>query len=340
MKRKRIIIKKDMRNSIGKMVPVIGIKKCLLCNKEFEFYDSRTRFCSQECLNETIEKNSDYNKRDTSKLINDITNEKPIEIIKNLNNVDTILIYDYLRPDRSQQNLNRGSSLNKLEKSQRFFCVGWSDFFRLFYPHKLLHNEGERVLDIGCGYSDQREMFWRHNLHVDYVGIDLSFPTLMNAMKRKSRNPSIYLQVDLKRKRLPVKDKCFDLIIFTESIEHIPRKDGINLVKEAHRILKDDGKMFFGTPDSRYTHGIYDKEHMYEYSYPEIKKILSLQGFNIVEMFGNGINAKELKEIMNDDIKKFKKIITRFFPADFSQFLLGYLYPERAYLKTYLVEKK
>ncbi len=56
------------------------------------------------------------------------------------------------------------------------------------------------------------------------------------------------VQIDL-RKKLPFPDNSISKIFSEHTIEHFSKNDGLNLIKECHRVLKPGGVIRFGWPD-------------------------------------------------------------------------------------------
>jgi predicted SAM-dependent methyltransferase len=51
------------------------------------------------------------------------------------------------------------------------------------------------------------------------------------------------------RKPLPFANNSIELIFSEHLIEHLPKADGLNLLRECYRVLKPGGKLRFGWPD-------------------------------------------------------------------------------------------
>lgn len=86
--------------------------------------------------------------------------------------------------------------------------------------------ENKWKLHIGCG---------THILD-DFINADL-YPTSPHV---------IHLDAT---KRFPFPDQSFDYIFSEHMIEHIPYKDGMNMLSECHRILRQGGRIRISTPD-------------------------------------------------------------------------------------------
>lgn len=60
--------------------------------------------------------------------------------------------------------------------------------------------------------------------------------------------PQVHI-VNIEKEKLPFKSDFFDLILFTEVIEHLT-ENHLGFLKECHRLLKKDGRLFITTPNS------------------------------------------------------------------------------------------
>lgn len=116
----------------------------------------------------------------------------------------------------------------------------------LFYQKKIITHligySGKNILDIGCGCAPISTLFAKRN---KIVGIDLS----ESALHRASQNgiSSIIAGIE---DRLPFRSKKFDFVLLTEVIEHI--FDPVSLLKEIHRVLKDEGTIVCSVPNSAF----------------------------------------------------------------------------------------
>jgi SAM-dependent methyltransferase len=108
---------------------------------------------------------------------------------------------------------------------------------------------GQRVLDLGCGEG-------RHVIAaaacdgVDAVGVDLSREDLATARERMrefgDNVPGMFALLAGDALRLPFPDDCFDAVICSEVLEHIP--DWRAAVGEVYRVLKPGGRLCVSVP--------------------------------------------------------------------------------------------
>ena len=118
------------------------------------------------------------------------------------------------------------------------------------YRHFAL-SPGDRVLDLGCGEG-------RHTLSaylepgVQVIGIDLSLEDLMTTRSRFSEfeeaasSDSSFSLASANALALPFPDGCFDKVICSEVLEHIPDYRGALL--EIQRVLRPGGLFCASVP--------------------------------------------------------------------------------------------
>jgi ubiquinone/menaquinone biosynthesis C-methylase UbiE len=100
------------------------------------------------------------------------------------------------------------------------------------------------VLDIGCGQGDDLFFISRKCNYRGY-GLDFSLIQLGVALRRNVFGNIKFFQADLNS--LPLKNNLFDIVIFSEVIEHL--EDASRVLNEIKRVLKNDGKLFISTPN-------------------------------------------------------------------------------------------
>lgn len=150
--------------------------------------------------------------------------------------------------------------------------------------------QDKAILDIGCSTGYFGAQLMKKGAKV--TGIDISTKAIKEAKKVLTEAKV----VDLNEGKLPFKNKVFDSIIASELLEHLFQP--INILKEAHRILKDGGELIISTPNLLYwgnrlkfmkgefvyqKSGVFDEGHIHFYTHQTLKKDLTEAGFKIAK---------------------------------------------------------
>jgi len=163
----------------------------------------------------------------------------------------------------------------------------------------------KNIIDIGCGVGVYIG-YLKKERDLNVIGVDLNRFDL----KKAARNNRWAEYVQASAEYLPFKDDSFDLVLFSEVLEHLPNPD--YSLKEIHRILRDKGILIISTPSKK---GIYEnkefvyftlflkrllqlfrkgsfkvqyKEHISLQTVDELKMKLRNCGFEIIEEFYTG----------------------------------------------------
>lgn len=138
---------------------------------------------------------------------------------------------------------------------KRFLNEIWTQvpadyYFKLNYFQKLWHErkwqvfkqlfnsiakEPKTVLEIGCSGGHLTGKLAEHFPHAKITGIDVYKPAIEEARTRFPRLK--FLVADAHK--LPFKSRSFDLILTSETIEHVV--DPGKMLTEIYRVLKNDG---------------------------------------------------------------------------------------------------
>lgn len=121
-----------------------------------------------------------------------------------------------------------------------------------------------KVLDIGCNSGELMKLLKEKGC--DVTGVDVGEKVLEIAQK-KGLN-AFYADAE----NLPFKDKTFDVVIMREVITHI--HDRIKALKEARRVLKDDGMFLGSAPHRNLEVNVWDDKAPHHKYYDE-KEIMS-----------------------------------------------------------------
>ena len=100
--------------------------------------------------------------------------------------------------------------------------------------HGLLEshlNNGEVVLDAGCGRKSNLRLVKKR---LTTVGLDHYKPYLKESRKKSLHDKYVLGDV----RRMPFEDKSFDVVVSVEVLEHMPKKDGLKMLKEMERVAR------------------------------------------------------------------------------------------------------
>ena len=107
---------------------------------------------------------------------------------------------------------------------------------------EIVEENGERLLDIGCGDGRLTVKFAKRISAKEVYGIDIDKTNISKARKRGIK--AIYADAN---KILPFPSKYFDVILCNQVVEHLINPD--NLFKEIRRLLKDNGCAYISVPN-------------------------------------------------------------------------------------------
>lgn len=166
------------------------------------------------------------------------------------------------------------------------------DFLRPFLK------PGIRFLDVGCGVGTECISSAKEGA-ICACGVDYALSNLTTSRERTllEHVQSSFLQVDLEQGKLPFKSEVFDVINFTNVLEHIHNR--FHLLCEVRRVKTKKGVIILSVPNSETTWkkkltsvGLDprdDDDHKIEYTMNYLDEELNQAGLHRISEFGPSI---------------------------------------------------
>lgn len=209
----------------------------------------------------------------------------------------------------------------------------WS-FARRFITAK--HN----VLEVGCGEDKPLSKILTGGAaaHVNhYTGVDLNKLKPSNSQRLQFLGEFNF--VERYKELLKARPEGFDVVVNYEVIEHMKVEHGANLLKAMFAATKPGGVLLLSTP-------VYDgkrhaKNHIHEYTAPELQTAIEKSGYVIERRFGTFMDIKHIGKVepqipgtdgkkMLDAIKLVRQGLEQYFDSDAISNIFGPLYPDHA----------
>lgn len=154
----------------------------------------------------------------------------------------------------------------------------WYSARRAMVRRELVDLAPGRALDVGCGSGGNSAVL--RDLGWDVTAMDLSAEAVRAARRRGLR----VLRGDARA--LPFRDGDFDLVISTDSWEHIEEHDLV--AAEAHRVLRPNGTLFVAVPAGMDLWSGHDVAlgHRRRYERDELVALVQRAGFSVQDVLG------------------------------------------------------
>lgn len=143
--------------------------------------------------------------------------------------------------------------------------------------------EKEKVLELGCSSGFLTKYLGR------VTAIDTSEGMLDITRRKNPETKCIHADMF----EMPFKNKSFDKVVTMRVWNHLNEKDLRKALREAKRVLKPEGYLIFDMEEKSSARKIVSVFYkflfkptgykIYQYSFPEMKKLLNEEGFKIVE---------------------------------------------------------
>ncbi len=219
-------------------------------------------------------------------------------------------------PEELRQPTRRGTAEEARTFDQTFLDPDAQVVHRDYVAHALrwgfawrnfIRHEETNVLDVGCGPDRPlRDILFggiggcEGGIAKSYTGVDLNSikPT---RHKRTRLYPNTNFLTEwprIKAERAPV---GFDLITNFEVIEHMPPSEGAHLLGCFRECLAPGGSLLLSTP---VFDGARAKNHIHEYTIPELQQAMESAGLKVVERWGTFANHNDIKRAIKAEQAK------------------------------------
>lgn len=167
-------------------------------------------------------------------------------------------------------------------------------FFRWSWATSWINNTMS-VLDVGCGQDQPlaRLTVYASKLPGVLYQVDLNkIPDPQRRKWLKLYDETDFTDVEVQRQLWIDHDGPFDLVVSFEVVEHMVVEKGRELLVGMHRLVKDDGRVIVSTP---VFNGRAAKNHIHEYTVPELQELMESVGFEVVKRYGTFANYHDAK---------------------------------------------
>lgn len=183
------------------------------------------------------------------------------------------------------------------------------------YLAKLKPKKGMRLIELGSGSGRALTYIKMLFPELEVWGVDYSKDGVAYAKKSYGKYGVTFKHV--RAQKTSLKANYFDFVISSHVIEHIPKAEGVDFIKETHRLLKKGGYAFIGTPERRRCQELYTKNptddpryrlvppHEHEYTLPELKA-LAQEVFPKANVRVDGLVNPVFYKVFKSSIDKFK----------------------------------
>lgn len=240
------------------------------------------------------------------------------------------------RFNTTQLDTQRASRRQTLHRDVLAHHLRWTHIAKFWKGDK-------RVLDIGCGID--APLCWALYSNgvkpKEYVGVDFRESVIKyNKENLKVSFPTTFLAVDsvnnpeliLNNPKLFSFDKKgkfqkYDIVTCFEVIEHVPKEDGIKLLKNLSTFITPNGKLFLSTPCYDGKHKA--ANHIYEWRYIELKEELE-KYFNIEAVFGTFASQIDLVDYLTPRETELFEKLKDYYESNMLSVLFAPLYPAQS----------
>jgi len=174
-----------------------------------------------------------------------------------------------------------------------------------------------KVLDVGCGNGAAIRLWASQNFStiarkcgISYTGVDLFGPALKNARKNAPQVGKAYIHkvdfidADISEDWDWAPENWFDVIWYTEVIEHVPVGCAQRTLENCARVIRPGGSMLLATPAPRDGKLVWPQAHLHEFTEAEVRGMLKRTGWTIEDVWGCGVNWSKLRPVLRKELSE------------------------------------
>lgn len=193
-----------------------------------------------------------------------------------------------------------------LDKIFVFSTIHVALITRYITQAELVHRSPDRarpvdVLDVGCNNGAALRLYASRNFQthnrrpINYVGLDLDDRAITKARANVPRGSAVasanFHHVDFTKPWDYLPDSTFDVIWYTEAIEHVPPERAPFTLEEALRVARPGAVMMISTPAPLEPGRlVWPESHDHEFTREELRAMIDSAGWTRVDEYGLNTN--------------------------------------------------
>ncbi len=215
--------------------------------------------------------------------------------------------------------------LNASKYAERVHRDYAAHFFKWGFATRRI-TKYDRVLEVGCGSELQLvnvlRMGGRYN-PVSYVGCDLNtvnaYRPAWATVHDKFNFVDDYMQL--------ATEEAYTRGVCIEVIEHMGVEDGLRLLEGFRTLLTDDGELILSTP---VFNGRAAKNHIHEYTVPELQAAFDHTGWDVVERYGTFASYRDIVKVATPEHLEVLEGIRKLYSEEVTACFMAPLYPDHS----------
>jgi len=183
-------------------------------------------------------------------------------------------------------------------------------------------------LDIGCGDFMLAKTLYSNKFKPKYyVGIDVR-ESLKNVIP-KTNFKIHFINADFANMDLSILNKFlpFDIIVCFEVLEHNTKENAIKIIKNIKSIASSKSEIFISTPN--YNHKNKSKNHIYEWTYDELKEELK-KHFNIINVYGTFASQSDIIPVLSKSEFEVFESLKKYYDSNILSIIFAPNHPKQS----------